>query len=253
MNIRKTYATNGNYMIASMLLILVVMSSCKKKPLPEPEQETGIVTDVQGNVYKTIKIGDQWWMAENLKVKKYQDNTGIIAIEDGEIDKWKMDTAGAYCIHSGDFLYNWYIVHNAKNIAPEGWRVPSDEDWKQLERYLGMSAEEAEKTSWRGSHEGDKLKVEQDLKPVNGQWERYGEVWGTNESGFTARPNTYRMFDGTWGDAKDKGGVKYAAFFWSSTLQDGEAWYRYLDYKNANIFRYHGSKTYGFSVRCIKN
>jgi uncharacterized protein (TIGR02145 family) len=250
MNIRKTYATKGRY-IACMLLILVVMNSCKKKSKSEeqPEQETGTVTDVEGNIYKTIKIGGQWWMVENLKTKKYRDNTEIIETKNNEIDKWKMDSTGTYCVNSNHYLYNWYIVHNAKNIAPEGWRVPSDEDWKQLEKYLGMSGEEVDKTSWRGTHEGEKLKTKQDLSPLN--WTPYGEVWGTNESGFTAIPSTYRIFDGTFGDSKNSG--RNGTFFWSSTQQDGEPWYRYLDYKNANIFRYHGSKNYGFSIRCIKN
>jgi uncharacterized protein (TIGR02145 family) len=257
MNIRKTYATNGNYMITCMLLILVVMSSCKKKPLPEPEQETGTVTDVQGNVYKTIKIGDQWWMAENLRVTAYCDGSLLFKAEGGgDSLKWRNDSMGMYCpnlianyLDYTRLLYNGYAILNAKKLAPEGWRIPSDQDWKLLEQNLGMSAEEANKTSWRGTHEGEKLKIKQDLSPTN--WAQYGEVWGTNESGFTAVPGTFRFFDGTYGDSKGTG--RNAAFFWSSTLQDGEPWYRYLDYKNANIFRYYGPKKYGFSVRCIKN
>jgi uncharacterized protein (TIGR02145 family) len=248
MNITKTYTIKGKYMIACILLILVVISSCKKKDEVAPEQEMGTVTDVEGNVYKTVKIGDQWWMAENLRVKKYRDNSDIIPLDDN--DKWENDTAGAYCIRSGNFIYNWYVVNNKKNIVPEGWRVPSDEDWKQLERYLGMSSSDADKTSWRGTYEGEKLKINQDK--INDIWEEYGDVWGTNESGFSARPAEYRMFDGTSGDSKNSS-KKTVAFFWSSTVQDGEAWYRYLDYKNKNVFRYHGPKAYGFSIRCIKN
>lgn len=252
---KKTIVPGRGYLIVCILSLLVVISSCKKKTEPEPEQETGTVTDIDGNIYKTVKIGDQWWMAENLRVKKYRDNTGMIETPKDETNKWKMDTTGTYCINpynyvSTDILYNGYVIQNTKNIAPEGWRIPSDEDWKQLERFLGMSGEDADKTSWRGSDEGEKLKIKQEGL-IKSNWTPYGEVWGTNESGFTACPSMCRMYDGSWGD--NNGSSKNVAFFWSSTPHDSELWYRYLDYKNKNVFRYYGPKKYGFSIRCIKN
>lgn len=255
---KKIFAMNEGYILACMLSIFMVMSSCKKKPAPEPEQETGSVTDVEGNVYKTIKIGDQWWMAENLRVKKYRDGSGLFAAGDiTDSVKWKTDSVGIYCPSLNDqypdltgLLYSGYAILNAKKIAPEGWHIPSDEDWKKLEENLGMSTEEVHKTSWRGTHEGEKLMSKEGAtKHLSLNWLRYGEVWPTNETGFTAYPADCRMFDGTMGEQKRQS----KAFFWSSTPHDSELWYRYLDYKNANIFRYHGPRSYGFSIRCIKN
>ncbi len=252
MNNKKIYSMNKRLqLITGILLIFFAASSCKKKPSPEPEQETATVTDVNGNVYKTVKIGDQWWMAEDLRTTKYSDDTPIIKINESADDDWKNSTVGSYCVISNHFLYNWYTMQTSKNIAPEGWRIPSDEDWKKLEAFLGMSSEETNKTNWRGSKEGDKLKIKQTGDGAT-MWTKYGEVWGTNESGFTALASGFRMFDGTIGDKKNSPDVT-TAFYWSSTLHDQEAWYRYLDYKNSNIFRYHGPKAYGFSVRCIKN
>lgn len=233
------------------LFVSLVIGSCKKPAASEPEVETGTVTDIDGNVYGTIKIGDRWWMTENLRTKKYQDGTPIKLIENSNASEWKENTGGAYCVHTNDvapgLLYNWFAISNTKNIAPEGWRIPSDDDWKQLERSIGMNSEQADKTGWRGTTEGDKLKLENSDQTM--YWQPYGEIWGTNESGFRAMAGGYRMFDGTWGESS----AKTKAFFWSSTIQNGQVMYRYLDYQKSEIFRYHGPKAYGFSVRCIKN
>jgi uncharacterized protein (TIGR02145 family) len=246
MNNKRKDAVKGWYLMIGLLCLLITISSCKKPKPAEPEQETGTVTDRQGQVYKTVKIGDQWWMAENLRATMYADGSLINTPSSTDPpDTWENDTMGMY---KGKFLYNWYAINNAKNMIPEGWRIPTDEDWKKLERYLGMSAAEADKASWRGTHEGEMLMSDINLPQV---WGAYGDVWPTNTSGFNALPVGYVMFDGTNGDQKDPS-LK-STFFWSSTLSGHEPWYRYLHYKNATIFRYHGPKTYGFSVRCILN
>ena len=76
-------------------------------------------------------------------------------------------------------LYNWYAVTNSNNIAPEGWHVPTDNEWKEMEQSLGMSSADANRVSWRGYDEGEKLKI---AAPVG--WSKYSDIWGTNESGF---------------------------------------------------------------------
>jgi uncharacterized protein (TIGR02145 family) len=249
MNTKQRLNKKGGPIVLIILSIFLTISSCKKKPTPVPDAERGTVADAEGNVYGTIKIGNQWWMTENLKAKKYQDGTSIKLISNA-VD-WQQDTTGSYCEHTNDaapgLLYNWYAISNSKSIAPKGWRIPSDEDWKELEKAMGMSAHEANKTSWRGSKEGDKLKIEN--SDQNMFWQPYGEIWATNESGFKAMAGGYRMFDGGWGESSPK----TKAFFWSSSIQNGQVWYRYLDYQRSQIFRYHGPKAYGFSVRCIKN
>ncbi len=232
------------------LVFTLLFVACKKDPSPEPVMETGTIHDMEGNTYKTIKIGNQWWMAEDLRATKYRDGTSIKSILPEMDVEWKSDTVGAYTeglYSEGNYLYNWYAVNNIKNIAPEGWHVPTDEDWKELERALGMNTEEANKTGWRGSEEAEKLMKENESSAT--YWIPFGDVWATNESGFSALPGGCRFFDGTKGD----GDAKQTGFWWSSTLQGDQVWYRYLDYKNKNIFRYHGPKAYGFSIRCVLN
>ena len=242
-------------------LFLMFTNSCKKDTKIIPS-ETGTVTDVEGNVYKTIKIGNQWWMAENLRVTKYNDQTAITKILLNATPvafdtTWANKKTGACCIFDNNnefgktygLLYNWYAVNDNKKIAPDGWHIPTDDEWKKLEKQLGMSASETEKTSWRGTHEGEKLKT---LKiEISGEdaWTKTGDIWATNESGFTALAGGCCMFDGRWGDP----GIKSTGFWWSISTNGNDAWYRHLDYKNANVFRYYGPKTYGFSVRCVMN
>lgn len=238
-------------------LLFVFSSGCKKD---EDEtrviHETGTVTDIDGNIYKTVKIGNQWWMAENLKVKRYRDSTLVRLIEVDSV--WSGDTIGGYCPFGNDtsgninhqvygYLYNWYALNNSSGIAPAGWHVPTDEEWKALERELGMNASEADNSGWRGTDEGDKLKIE---APQG--WTQYADVWGTNGSGFTARACACRLFDGRQADD----GLFKTGFWWSATTYastNNESWYRYLDYKKAAVFRSTCSKNYGFSIRCVKN
>jgi uncharacterized protein (TIGR02145 family) len=232
------------------IALLVFFQSCKKKDDAKPSPELMQVIDADGNGYRAIKIGNKWWMAENLKVTRYQDHTPIKTASSD--DEWISDTAGVSYAPSSKYgdvglLYNYYAVRNKKNIAPVGWHIPSDEEWKELERNLGMSAEDADKTSWRGTDQGEQLMKARDGNTI--YWEVYSDVWPTNESGFTAMAGACRMFDGSKGDDSNR----HSGFWWSSTMQGNEVWYRYLDYKNKNVFRYHGSKTYGFSVRCVKD
>lgn len=232
-----------------MTCCLVILFSCCKPEKPVPPAEYGTVTDVEGNVYQTIKIGDQWWMAENLKVTKYRDSSLILKVTT-DTGKWNNDTVGACSVYdlpaeTPGLLYNWHAVNNSKGLAPVGWHVPTDEEWKQLEKYLGMTQEEADKINFRGVDEAGKLK-----KDGVDAWVPYGNVWSTNESGFTALAGNCRMFDGRWGFPTD---LKSTGFWWSSTEQGDEAWYRHLDYKKTTVFRYYGPKTYGFSVRCVKD
>ncbi len=232
---------------------ILFISACKKTEETAPEIETGTVTDNDGNTYRTVKIGSQWWMAEDLRTTKYRDSSFISLVPAPPTDTtWKHYTTGAYCNNTdpaGHILgrfYNYYAVADPRGIAPAGWHIPSDAEWKTLEEHLGMSANVADNTGWRGTHEGEKLKV---VKGTINGWSDYGNVWTTNESGFSALAGGCRMFDGSWGTP----GQYSTGFWWTISTNGNNAWYRYLDYKNANIFRYYGLKTYGFSVRCVKD
>jgi len=228
---------------------LILINSCKDTSEDPTPAETGTVTDVEGRVYKTIKIGNQWWMAEDLKVTKYRNGNSIIQVTSDTI-QWQTDTTGAYCditnnqIVIGKF-YNWFALNNSNQIAPAGWHIPTDEEWKEMEKFIGMSQLEADKTGWRGSHEGEKLKSE-----GYQNWSEHQNVWGTNESGFTGLAQGCRLFNFKAGTP----GFFSTGFWWSATTNaNNDAYYRYLDYKTSTVFRSHCLKNYGFSVRCVKD
>jgi uncharacterized protein (TIGR02145 family) len=232
--------------IFTMLLFVVFVNGCKKEEVKDkPVNETGTLVDTVNHVvYKTVKIGNRWWMAENLKGTKYSNGVSIPKLKTADTLLWKNDTIGAYCsyadgVNTTGLLYNWYAVNNAKKIAPAGWHVPSDEEWKELERSLGMGNTDVEQTSWRGTDEGEKLKISSTTSPIC--WTQVGAIWSTNESGFTALAGNCRLFNGIWGTPD---GLYSTGFWWTSQENKGE---------NANVFRYYGPKTYGFSIRCVKD
>ncbi|MBN2412461.1 fibrobacter succinogenes major paralogous domain-containing protein [candidate division KSB1 bacterium] len=239
-----------------IFFLLSILLTCGKNPdEPEketdntnPKAETGTLTDIDGNVYKTVRIGEQWWTAENLKVTHYRNGDAIPKVTDST--EWINLTTGAFCYYDNDSnkaavygaLYNWYVINDSRNIVPVGWNVPRDEDWKQLEIFLGMSPIVADSTGWRGTNEGGKMK-----ETGTTHWNSLNEG-ATNESGFTALPAGYlnsnnHVFN-------DMGN---STLFWSATeVQDVRAWFRLLGYYNAYINRSHSHKRHGLSVRLVK-
>lgn len=237
--------------IVMLLIHSLMIFSCHKDDDKTPELETGTVTDQDGNIYTTVKIGSQWWMAENLKTKHYRNGQQLPEISDSA--SWASRIIGAYAIYENGntqsaapgLLYNAFAISDTGGIAPQGWHVPTDEDWKTLERNIGLSADDAERQGWRGTHEGEKLKA---ASPEG--WSAYENIWSTNESGFDALAGGCRLPDARYGQP----GLFCTGFWWTaSAYNDGEAWYRYLDYKNSAIFRSHDSDKYGFSIRCVKD
>lgn len=209
------------------------------------------VTDIDGNEYKTVQIGNQLWMAENLKVTRYRNGDYIT---DGTgIGDYSNEEEPKYCFAYNDEednvatygrLYTWYVVNDTRKISPEGWHIPSDEEWKELSIYLGMDEEIAELICVVDSNDiSGKLKEE-----GNSHWFA-PNVGATNESGFTALPGGYRR---RYSDNFDYLG-SYACF-WATTEQNEEdAWYRHLYNDEIGICRTYNLKNYGFSVRCIKD
>jgi len=206
------------------------------------------VTDIDGNVYQTVSIGAQVWMAENLKVTHYRNGEAIPNVTVSAA--WVGLTSGAYCEYDNDAnnvaaygrLYNWYTVADSRNIAPAGWHLASDAEWKQLEMYLGMSQAEADQAGWRGTDEGGKLKEAGTTHWLSPNTD------ATNESGFSGLPGGYRYLGGQYYD------VGSHAVFWSSTeASSGFAWCRNLGYAFSGVHRYDGGKDDGFSVRCVKD
>jgi len=214
-----------------------------------------------GNVYLTVQIGDQIWMAENLRSVIQSDGSPIPHIEDAA--RWEAQQgSGAYCWYENDVsnqytygaLYNYYAVMNGEQssdlnpsgvqgVCPTGWHVPGDDEWKELEMYLGMSQIEADKPGWRGTIEGSKLAGQIDLWISSGALTEHSE-FGT--SGFSAVPAGHRNPDYSISDFADFG---YGASWWSAT----DAYARDIHHLNSSIYRNSFDSRYGFSVRCIRD
>jgi len=215
-------------------------------------ETTNTMTDIDGNVYETVQIGSQTWMAENLKVTHYRDGTEITNETDDAA--WAGLTAEAYCIYNNNAsnevetygaLYNWYAAVDAHNIAPEGWHVPTDAEWKELEMSLGMSQSEADADGYRGTNEGSKLAGNTDLWN-SGALENDSE-FGT--SGFTALPGGYRHNgDGNYVSMGND------AYFWSATEVDSSlVWYRKLHCQDPGVRRNGYDKADGYVIRLVKD
>ncbi len=242
---------NGNRKNSIVIIIVFAIAmnfaGCTTETDTKPVYENGTVTDIENNVYRTVKIGNQWWMAENLNVKKFR-NGNLIMKAQSDAD-WS-SAASAYCQYDNNaaspgLLYNHAAITDTNNIAPVGWHVATDEDWKVLETTLGMSKSEADQAGWRGYETANYLRIE---SPQG--WTRFGNVWSTNESGFSALAGGCRLPDGTWADP----GLFATGFWWSASDHDSiEAFYRYMDYKKTSVFRSHTNKKYGMSVRCVKD
>lgn len=214
--------------------------------------DPGIVTDYDGNEYTTVKIGNQRWMVENLRVTHYRDGTSVPFIYLAA--SWALASNGAYCYYDLNtsniaeygLLYNFHAVDNAKGLAPEGWHVASSEEWKEMEMYLGMTQEQADLTLWRGTDEGGKLK-----ETGTTHWDN-PNTGASNETGFTAIPGGWRSpYDGSFG------GIGEFTSFWTSTGTTSSnstyATTRSLNNTEARINRSGSLRVTGQSVRCVKD
>ena len=202
----------------------------------------GIVTDVDGNIYHTVTIGTQVWLAENLKTTKYRDGTTIPNVSINSL--WSNLTTGAYCDYNNTQsnsniygkLYNWHAVADNHNIAPIGWHVPTDSEWTTLINYLGGESiaggklKEIETTHWAAPNLG-----------------------ATNETSFTGLPGGYRSdINSSFNLLNSYGG------WWSNTQSNTNsstnyAWYRSMNYNESNVGRGSGEKKRGYSIRCIRD
>jgi uncharacterized protein (TIGR02145 family) len=206
-----------------------------------PKLSYGTMTDQSGNTYKTIKIGNQTWMAENLRVTKYRNGESINIVN---LDKeWSEKlTSGACCSYNNTMnkndlaayglLYNGAAVTDPRNIAPAGWHVPTDAEWKTLITFLGGEGSAGAKMKEAGTSHW--------LSPNTG---------ATNESGFTAIPGGERGYEE--GDFKAQGAV---VGYWSSKKVDENiAWLIYLRNEDGNCKLENNPIQLGYSVRLVKD
>ena len=251
--------------ILVLITITYLLSGCVGDDPVSPVEnglETGTVIDIDNNEYETVKIGDQWWMAENLRVTRYRNGDEIPAVLDN--NDWKHTVTGSYVIYPYDTLeginsieemleaygalYNWYAVADERGLCPEGWHVPDDEAWKKLEMYLGISEEVVGKTGWREHDEGGKLKSTRTAPGSHPKWNN-PNMAATNETGWSGLPGGYRDSGG------DYSNIGIFGRWWSSSEHvpgDDYAVFRSLGTNYSTISRFVALKLHGFSVRCVK-
>jgi uncharacterized protein (TIGR02145 family) len=217
-------------------------------------REVITMTDIEGNSYRIVTIGNQDWMGENLKTTHYNDGTSIpLVTEDND---WKNLNTPGYCWFANDqasfgatygSLYNGYTVMTNK-LCPVGWHVPSDDEMKTLEMQLGMSQADADESGWRGDNLGSKLAGN------NNCWYdgvlKSASDFGT--SGFEALAGGYRFANGYFDPPADA--IKVTGYWWTSTeSEDGFAWIRQIVNEKTTVMRFSIEEKYGCSVRCLKD
>ncbi|OYT14511.1 MAG: hypothetical protein B7C24_17930, partial [Bacteroidetes bacterium 4572_77] len=202
-----------------------------------------LIVNYAEQVYHTVQIGNQCWMKENLNIGTRINGSQEMQ-SNSSIEKYCYDDNEANCDSYGG-LYQWDEImqystqESAQGICPNGWHIPSDNEWKEMEIFLGMKQREVDNTGFRGTDEGRKL------KSASG-WNSNGN--GTNSSGFSALPGGYHHSSGSFRSLGD-----YDAWWSSSEYSGSSSWYRHLYYDHNQVVRSNYGKTNGFSVRCIKN
>ncbi|GEM_PF-1251711 len=203
--------------------------------------QTGTVEDIDGNIYKTVKIGDQWWMAENLKTTRYRN--GIVIPHAGADSVWEsysQDNIGAWTVYENDDtydevygkLYNWHAV--GEQLCPVGWHVPNDDEWTVLQEYL-----EGEAIA------GGKMKSTRTEPDPHPRWDS-PNIGATNESGFNGLPGGRRHHTYSFGELGRYGN------WWSTTGYGGiHGRMVYLRYGSIELTRSYRFRGVGLSVRCV--
>ena len=237
----------------SFYLVVADSSSsdyCGVKDVFNKTKTYGLLTDIDGNRYKTIQIGAQTWMAENLKTSRYKNGNPIPEVTDAVT--WANLSTGASCWYNNDSivhacpygkLYNWFTVVNNSGLCPQGWRIPTDEDWMTLEREIGMPESELSMTGDRGAS----LQIGGKMKSTSDDW-LSPNLGASNSSGFSIVPTGFRYPNGDF--------YVYLTMtaFWSSTQFSGESAYDRIFSKDySGIGRSNGAKVDALSVRCVKD
>lgn len=258
--------TAGNKYLCLLALscVMTFPYSCEKSEDPEIDTQLGTVTDYDGNSYYTIQLGDQRWMINNLRATHYADGTAIPLIENVSVWEALGYDEKAYCFYNNNenneaqtygALYTWEAAMNGavssdnkpsgvQGVCPDGWHLPSDNEWKELEIFLGMTQAEADLKGLRGTNEGSKLANSSDLW-LDGYLVNDSAFGST---GFIAQPAGGRRYDGTFDHIGDN------VNFWTATEHNNiRAWGRHIYSSYTSLHRYYNVKSDGFSVRCVKD
>jgi len=222
-----------NYLnLLGLIISALLFSYCEKE---EPEVET--VSDIDGFVYNTVKIGNQVWMKENLKTTRYRDGSVIPLVSSDS--EWSATTSGAYSSYNNEnanvsfygALYNWYAVTDGIGLCPDGWHIPSNDEWTELTEYLGGL-----------EVSGGKMK-----STKSEEWSA-PNAGADNSSGFSAVGAGFRDKTGIYA------GLHEVSYIWSSSEYSPiQGISRKLFYNFQSVSFAGNLKETGFSVRCIKD
>ena len=206
-------------------------------------QQTFTTTNTTFVNLPSVTIGTQIWSSQNLSVATYRNGDPIPQVTDPT--QWQNLTTGAWCWYNNDSatyaatygrLYNWYAVNDPRGLAPQGWHVPTDAEWNKLTKFIDPSADTTQCCSNVAGTA---------MKNTTG-WNNSGN--GTNSSGFSGLPGGFRYNNGSFNFVGGFGG------WWSASAYDATlAWSRYLGDGNSNVYRGSINKTYGFSVRVVRD
>ncbi len=208
---------------------------------------SGVAEDYDGNKYAAIRIGNQFWLQENLSTEHYQNGEPLVYLSLENDSEWLANTSGAYCYFNDDvengnlygYLYNGFAVMDDRNLCPEGWRVPKREDFFELSYYLG------------GTDTAGDL-----LKSIDG-WENQNST-SNNLSGFSSLPSGFRIHGASSHLYTQYAFLGSEAFFWTTSVESdlGTDWVWYMNLRNLDGHSRIANnmiKTCGLSIRCIKD
>lgn len=223
------------------------VASCGAPVVHSPAQNYGTMTDQQGNVYRTIVIGTQEWMAENLKTGIYRNGEAIGEVTDN--GQWQALASGAWSYYNNDpqrecpygRLYNWFAVADPRNLCPSGWHLPSDAEWSALIGHLDPA--------------NDPIAVGTQSTTAGGSLKSAGQLYwqspntdATNTSGFSALPGGFRNVNGPFLAISGSG------WWWSATALDADnAFARQLVASGGNVNRITTDMNRGIAIRCVKD
>ena len=251
----RAYATTANgTWYGDALQITTETDTSLPDPVLNPNLTYGTMTDIDGNTYHTITIGTQTWMAENLSVSKYRNGESIPNETDNT--KWKALKTGAFCNYTNNIeansiakfgrLYNFYAVTDTRNLAPAGWHIATESEWKTIENYLGTNL-------------GISSTIAQALGTTI-DWPESTTLGAigcldpntfqsiNNSSGFCALPSGIRSDNGSFGYVG-----AFSAWWTATQNNDATSWYRSLNYYGTTLGSNTYNKHYGLSVRCVKD
>lgn len=206
-----------------------------------------IISDIDGNIYNVVSIGNQCWMKESLKTSRYKNGSPI---QTGLTDsQWQSVTSGACADNNNNLnytstygkLYNWYAVSDGSGLCPAGWHVATESDWNQLVKSIDPLADTSINSGTQSSTAGGSMKATIGWTSPN--------IGATNSSSFSGLPGGFRLYGGGSYALPGTGG-----YWWSSTLSTTNyAYIHKLYFQDATVKKVMDNKHVGYSVRCVRD